>query len=501
MTSNPKTPIAAAIDIGSNSIKMTVARPDAHGGVDQLAWASEVVRLGQGLDTSGRLDERRMDSAIDTLHRFAARARELGAIRIVAVATEATRAAANGEAFLDLVRDDTGIDVRVVDGDEEAALTFRGLAATTDISGSVVIADIGGGSTELIVVRDGAMLRAQSIKLGSGRLTERLAPSDPPTRDELAACEVDAAGAVASTNTSLELPTGKGVRLIVVGGTGEFMARLVPNERHISLATVRQALFRMESLTAVELAAAIDIPEARARVLPAGVAIVAALAERLRPDRIEISFSGVRVGLLLEAFQSVDGAGEPVQPAPGPKSGASTKTKSRGTTASAKDASPTPETGFRESMAALIAERWDAVWDAIPVALDGSDSEGVHDVRVASRRLRAAMDIAAPVFPPGWYKALHRTAKEITGALGEVRDRDVLLAALRADRVEARLPEHPGIDRLIDRVERERVAARVDMEAFLRDLLESPVHKEIERRFGPITSHGGQPGETDGIQS
>ena len=94
------------------------------------------------------------------------------------------------------------------------------------------------------------------------------------------------------------------------------------------------------------------------------------------------------------------------------------------------------------------------------MALAGEDIEGVHDVRVASRRLRAAMDVAAPVFPQRWYKALHRTAKEITGALGEVRDRDVLLEALRADREGAPLVERPGIDRIIDRVERERIAAR-----------------------------------------
>jgi CHAD domain-containing protein len=142
---------------------------------------------------------------------------------------------------------------------------------------------------------------------------------------------------------------------------------------------------------------------------------------------------------------------------------------------------------FRETMRVLIAERWAAVWEAIPVALAGEDIEGVHDVRVASRRLRAAMDVAVPVFPRPWYKSLHRTAKEITGALGEVRDRDVLLEALRADRAEAPLVEHPGLDRLIDRVERERVEARREMEAYLEELVAGPVRGEVERRFGSVT--------------
>jgi CHAD domain-containing protein len=134
-------------------------------------------------------------------------------------------------------------------------------------------------------------------------------------------------------------------------------------------------------------------------------------------------------------------------------------------------------------MKTLIAERWDTLWRAIPIALQGTDIEGVHDVRVASRRLRAAMDIAAPVFPRGWYRPLHQAAKEITGALGEVRDRDVLLEALHADRKSAPLVEHPGIDRLIARVERERADARVEMERYLSNLLNGPLPSEIERRF------------------
>jgi len=117
------------------------------------------------------------------------------------------------------------------------------------------------------------------------------------------------------------------------------------------------------------------------------------------------------------------------------------------------------EHDFRQTMKALIGQRWDAVWKAVPIALEGTDIEGVHDVRVASRRLRAAMDIAAPAFPKSWYRPLHRAAKEITSALGEVRDRDVLLEALCGQRETAPLTERPGIERLIARVEDERTSA------------------------------------------
>jgi exopolyphosphatase/pppGpp-phosphohydrolase len=496
MTSDSPQPIAAAIDIGSNSIKMTIGRANREGGVDQLDWASEVVRLGQGLDRTGNLDEERIEAAIETLTRFAAQARQRGATRITAVATEATRAATNGAMFLHRVRDQTGIDVRVVDGQAEAALTFRGLAADTDLTGWVLVADIGGGSTELIVACDGEMQTAQSLPLGSGRLTDQYIVADPPSPDELAACE-RAADAVIQAAQPLDLPAGTPIRLIVVGGTGEFMARLITDNQHITLQAVRVLLSKMATLSAAELADEIDVPEARARVLPAGVAIVAAIASLLNPERIEISRSGIRAGLLLEAFRRE----EDVRDDGSTSNAGSSEEPARKDGNSAIGQRELSAASFRETMSALIADRWQTVLAAIPIALAGADIEGVHDVRVASRRLRAAMDIAAPAIPGKWYTALHRTAKEITGALGEVRDRDVLLEALHEDRSAAPLAEHPGIDRLIDRVERERVAARGEMERYLRELLDGPLRREIERRFGTTEAHTEGSGTPNGSSS
>jgi CHAD domain-containing protein len=144
-----------------------------------------------------------------------------------------------------------------------------------------------------------------------------------------------------------------------------------------------------------------------------------------------------------------------------------------------------PEQSYRSAMRHLIAPRWGAVWKAVPVAIAGDDIEGVHDVRVASRRLRAAMDVAAGCFPDAWYRPLHQTAKEITSALGEVRDRDVLLEHLVKEREKAPPGERPGIDRLVDRVSREREAAREAMLAFLADLQARNVAGEAAKRFGP----------------
>jgi CHAD domain-containing protein len=140
---------------------------------------------------------------------------------------------------------------------------------------------------------------------------------------------------------------------------------------------------------------------------------------------------------------------------------------------------------FKEAMVELIGERWEEVWKVVPVAVEGVDPEGVHDVRVASRRLRAAMDVAVDAFDTDWYRNLHKLAKQITSELGEVRDRDVLLYAFRADRESAPPAEWPGIDLVIERIDRERIAARDEMEQFLGRLEANNAAAETARRFAP----------------
>ncbi len=295
-------PVLAAVDIGSNSIKMSVARPRPGGGLEELASASETVRLGAGLERTGRLADDRVEAALAALTRFAAQARARGAQRLLGVATEATRVAANGPAFLARAERDTGWTLRVISGAEEAALTFRGLAASTDVSGRVVIADIGGGSTELIVAEDGRVCSARSFPLGSGRLTDRLLPADPPSAADLSALLREATAEVAAAG---DVPIGPETRLITVGGTGEYLARLVGTERPLEVESIDDVLARLGRTPAAAIAAELGIAEARARVLPAGVTIVRALVERLAPGRVEAARSGIRAGVLLAAFDEL----------------------------------------------------------------------------------------------------------------------------------------------------------------------------------------------------
>lgn len=288
--------IIAAVDVGSNSIKLTVARVEADGAIVPLHEETETVRLGAGVSERGRLAGDRIEAALAVLRRFAERAKALGASRLIGAATEAVRRAANGQVFLDRIVSETGWNVRLISGDEEAALTFRGLATAMDLRGRWVIADIGGGSTELIVAQDGAIKSAQSLTLGSGTLTERFVIADPPTAAELSRCQAAAHDIL----QPISLVDAEPSRLIALGGTGEYLRRLVPAGQALDRPAIETVLQRLTAIDAATLAEMIAIQPARARVLPAGIAVVLALTELVHPAAVTTGPSGIRLGLIAE---------------------------------------------------------------------------------------------------------------------------------------------------------------------------------------------------------
>lgn len=289
----------AAFDIGSNSIKMTIADVSADGAVHESASMTKTTRLGEGIDTSGRLADDRVAASLDALRGMTERAAAEGVTTRIGVATEAVRIASNGADFLRTIEARFGISIATISGDEEAALAYDGLAATMPLEGLVIMADIGGASTEIVAARGERKDISQSLPLGSGRLTDRLVTSNPPGIEELHACR-DAA-------TAILTPTGVGEHqdgtLYVTGGTGEYMARLLGKPSKIEPAEVRGLLRRLTTLSAEQVAETADIPVARAKVLPAGIAIVVALCDLTKPVDVVGAPGGVRTGLLLAAAQ------------------------------------------------------------------------------------------------------------------------------------------------------------------------------------------------------
>jgi exopolyphosphatase/guanosine-5'-triphosphate,3'-diphosphate pyrophosphatase len=175
----------AAIDIGSNSIHMVIADVAPDGGITVVERTKEMVRLGRGVFTTGSLSRQTMDLAVRALRTFARLATVRHVERLRAVATSAVREAANGRAFVERARRETGLPIRIISGREEARLIFRAATHSLGLAGGPhLLVDVGGGSVELGLVRDGRPLWLESLPLGVGRLTERFLASDPPTAKE-----------------------------------------------------------------------------------------------------------------------------------------------------------------------------------------------------------------------------------------------------------------------------------------------------------------------------
>jgi exopolyphosphatase / guanosine-5'-triphosphate,3'-diphosphate pyrophosphatase len=177
----------AAIDCGTNSIKILVAEPP-----HVLARESRMVRLGQGVDTTGVLAEDALARTFAAIDEYAELVSRLGVTRLRFCATSATRDARNARVFTDGVRERLGVTPDVLSGAEEAALVFDGAVGhlTTPVAEPVLVVDIGGGSTELVLGRDHPEA-AVSMDIGSVRLHERHLADDPPPAEQVAACVAD----------------------------------------------------------------------------------------------------------------------------------------------------------------------------------------------------------------------------------------------------------------------------------------------------------------------
>ncbi len=208
----------AGIDCGTNSIRLLVADVDDQGRLTDLDRRMEVVRLGQGVDRTGRIAPEALERTLEAARRYAGVCADLGAERIRFVATSATRDAENRADFVDGVRAALGVEPEVIDGSEEAALSFRG--ATSVLAGKhpgpFLVVDIGGGSTE-VVLGTTSVVASHSMDIGCVRLTERHLHSDPPTPQEIAAASADVVAALDAA--ARDVPFGRTATLVGLAGS------------------------------------------------------------------------------------------------------------------------------------------------------------------------------------------------------------------------------------------------------------------------------------------
>lgn len=313
----------AAIDIGSNSIHMVIVErgaPGTPGSYQVLARERDMVRLGKSALTGGALSKKAMRKGLEALLKMTTLARLKGAAEIVAVATSAVREAANGREFLAQVRAITGIDVRVLSGEEEGALIFRAVQHAVDLSSDVVVlADVGGGSTEWCVARKGDLRSVQSVPLGSLRCAAGLRgdPPSPRSVDKLRRSVRDGLA-------RLKVPKAT-ARLIATSGTaaccGDLADLLAGRERGAMIGGLRELRLRdlatvvagLEALTLREIAALPPVGAQRAGSILAGAILLQELAAKAGVDRLFLCDRALREGLVLAAL----GSPAPVAPVVG----------------------------------------------------------------------------------------------------------------------------------------------------------------------------------------
>jgi len=308
----PPAPLAA-IDAGSNTIHLAVMRP-AYDGHDLrvLKDAADLVQLGADVTAIGAIGPERAAAAIAAIRAQVATAQALGATTILGLATEGVRKAANAQTFLERVEAETGLRLRLITGEQEAALAYWGATSETpQIVGKRGVIDLGGGSLELIVGQGTRITWRASLPLGGGVIRNRYLPSDPPAFRELSA----AYQAVSSALVALPAPTPTDVS--VCGGTATALAQMARRalgkaaraegadgaaDRGQRILT-REQLDQLLTLTlrhsAAELATRYHLREARARLMAPGCAALLAAAERFGVERLHVSKRGIREGALL----------------------------------------------------------------------------------------------------------------------------------------------------------------------------------------------------------
>jgi exopolyphosphatase / guanosine-5'-triphosphate,3'-diphosphate pyrophosphatase len=304
MAENPQR--IAVIDVGSNSTRLLVA--DVDGGVSVLERQSRVTRLGRGVDLSGQLSDEAIEATCAAIGDYVAICRESDAEQVVAIATSAVRDASNGSAFVAELRERFALSTRVLDGEEEARLTYRGATAEQVPTTSTLVIDIGGGSTEMIVGTGTEIAFHASLQAGVVRHTERHISGDPPAAVELEALAGDVRTLIEEALTGhgkARAATG-----IAVAGTPTSLAAVElgldpydPARVHshvLSLETIQHLLSRFASTPLAERVAIPGLHPDRAPTIIAGGIILIEAMRAFDLDRIQVSEHDILYGMALE---------------------------------------------------------------------------------------------------------------------------------------------------------------------------------------------------------
>jgi exopolyphosphatase/guanosine-5'-triphosphate,3'-diphosphate pyrophosphatase len=299
----------ASIDVGTNTVKLTIVERDAGGGFRRVLDTSRTTRLGERM-VGGRLQEVAIRRTLETLRDYAALCRKEEVQEIVAVGTAALRDAVNQEEFILRARE-VGVEVRPISGEEEARLSY--LAVRRDPlwrdAEQLLVIDIGGGSTEFILAQTGSreMAGRISLPIGAVRLTEAALHSDPPSIRQIN----DANRLAAEVLKGLTLP-GENYQAVGVGGTFVNMAAVSlrradpdPETLHgclLSLPEIEAQIETYAARTVEQRKQIIGLDPARADIILGGAILLAQALFHCRLNAVAVSCHGLRWGVLYDRF-------------------------------------------------------------------------------------------------------------------------------------------------------------------------------------------------------
>lgn len=303
----------AVVDIGSNSTRLLIADVAA-GRVTEVERQSRVTRLGRGVDLSGQLSAEAIEAACEAIADYVEICRETGVETVEAIATSAVRDASNGSAFVAELRERFALSARVLDGEEEARLTYVGATYEHVPSEPTLVVDIGGGSTELIVGTGREIAFHTSLQAGVVRHSERHIASDPPTALELEALATDVRTLIEGAISNQPRATaGAG---IAVAGTPTSLASVEiglepydPKQVHghtLTLTTTQRLLSQLASAPLSKRVEITGLHPDRAPNIVAGVVILVETMRAFGLAQIEVSEHDILYGTAIAAVSALD---------------------------------------------------------------------------------------------------------------------------------------------------------------------------------------------------
>lgn len=295
LTDRPGRVIGASVDLGATSVHLLVAAIEGHR-LEPLIDESVFLGLGRTVSAGGLLGRTVRAELVETLARYAATARDLGATQTTFIATEPLRRAADASAIVHDIGVATGLPVHVLSHEEEAYLTIIGVTEGRPVEHETLVVDVGGGSSEFCVVDRARPPRATGLRLGAAGLTDRFVTHDPPTATEIEQMRAAAIRAVRGG------PEARPVEVIAVGGTASNLLKLIPAaalDRFLTPDRIDASLTILATDPAAAVAERYLVNPLRSRLLSGGAAIMGAIAARYRIDRIRVSEAGLREGTIL----------------------------------------------------------------------------------------------------------------------------------------------------------------------------------------------------------